>query len=168
MLSMLANLLKALNSESAPGQISLAFVFAMLVAFTPMWSFHNLVLLLLVLVLRTNISGFLVGLAFFSLIALLVDPLSVRIGEAVLTNPDWREFWTSLYQSEFWRMTAFNNTLTMGGLILGLACAPVLFVVSNLLIRQYRQHIMATIDKLKIVQALKASNFYRIYQSLAG
>ncbi|MCY0967145.1 TIGR03546 family protein [Parathalassolituus penaei] len=168
MLSMLANLLKALNSESEPGQISLAFVFGMLVAFTPMWSFHNLLLLLLVLVLRTNISGFLVGLAFFSLVALLVDPLSIRIGEAVLTNPDWREFFTGLYQSEFWRMTAFNNTLTMGGLILGLVCAPVLYVVSNVLIRQYRERVMEQVNKLKIVQVIKASNFYRMYQSLAG
>jgi uncharacterized protein (TIGR03546 family) len=168
MLSMLANLLKALNSESEPGQISLAFILAMIVALTPFWSLHNLLLVLLVLVLRTNISAFLVGLAFFSLLAFLVDPLSMRLGEAVLTNTGLQDFWTSLYQSDFWRMTGFNNTLTMGGLILGVMAAPGMYLLSNMLIRQYRDKVMESVNKMKVVQALKASSFYKIYQSLAG
>lgn len=168
MLSILANLLKALNSDSEPGQISLALVFALIVALTPFWTLHNLLLILLALVLRTNLAAFLAGLAMFSLIALLVDPVSVRMGEALLTNVAMQDFWTGLYQSEFWRMTAFNNTLTLGGLVISLLAAAPLFILSNFLIRQYRARVMAWINKLKVVQMLKASNFYRIYQSLAG
>ena len=168
MLSILANLLKALNSESEPGQISLALVFALIIALTPFWTFHNLLLILLALVLRTNLAAFLGGLALFSLIALLVDPLSVRMGEVLLTHAALQDFWTGLYQSEFWRMTAFNNTLALGGLVISLLAAAPLYIVSNYLIRQYRARFIAWVNKLRIVQMLKASNFYRIYQSLAG
>lgn len=58
MLNLLAQLLKALNSESAPGQIGLAVAFALWVAITPMWTLNNLLIFTLVLVLRVNLSAF--------------------------------------------------------------------------------------------------------------
>ena len=168
MLSSLANLLKALNSESAPWQIALALCFALPVALTPFWGLHNLLILLIVLLVRCNISSFLVGLAFFSLLAMLVDPLSVRLGESLLTNPALQELWTSMYQNDFWRLMSFNHTLTLGGFVIAMVAFVPLFVVLKLLIVQYRVRVMAWVSKLKVVQMLKASKFYNIYQSLAG
>jgi hypothetical protein len=46
--------------------------------------------------------------------------------------------------------------------------APGMYLLSNMLIRQYRDKVMESVNKMKVVQALKASSFYKIYQSLAG
>ncbi|MBM95791.1 MAG: TIGR03546 family protein [Oceanospirillaceae bacterium] len=166
MLSLLANLLKALNSESAPGQISLAIAFSAIVAFTPFLSLHNILILLIVLVVRTNLSGFLVGYVLFSMLAFFIDPLSIRLGESLLANPGLMDTWVALYQSEWWRMTAFNHTLTLGGFVIGVAAFAPVYLLSNVLIRQYRQRFMEWFMKLKVVQALQATKFYVIYQSL--
>lgn len=168
MLTMLAKLFKALNSESAPWQIALAFSLAMIVGLTPLISFHNIVVLLFAFILRINLSAFFLGVAVFSMLGFVIDPVSVRIGESLLQNPDLIASWTDMYQSDFWRMTAFNNTLTLGGLILSLVAFLPVFIVSRLLVTMYRQKLVAWFEKLKIAQVLKASKFYNVYKSIAG
>ena len=64
MLRTIAKLLKVLNSETEPGQISLGFCFALVAGLTPIWSLHNVFVLLLVLLLRVNLSAFLLGFVF--------------------------------------------------------------------------------------------------------
>ena len=83
MIETLAKLLKVLNSETSPGQISLGFCLAMIAGFTPVLSPHNLIVLLLVLVLRVNLSAFIVGWVLFSALAYALDPLFHLIGQAI-------------------------------------------------------------------------------------
>ena len=167
MLTMLAKLLKALNSESAPWQVALAFSMSLIVALTPMFSLHNLLVLLLAFVIRVNLSAFFLGVAAFSLLAMVIDPLSIQLGASLLTQPGLQDFWTELYQSDFWRMTAFNHTLVLGGLLLSLLAFIPVFVLSRLLIVMYRQRLLNWISRLKVVQVLKAGKFYNLYKSLA-
>ncbi len=168
MLRVLANLLKVLNSETNPGQISLAFCFAMVAGLTPFWSVHNLVVLLLVLLIRVNLSAFLLGLACFSGLAYLLDPLFHRIGLAVLTAGSLEGFWTALYSSTLWRIERFNNTIVMGSLLFSLTFFLPLYLLSNLGIRRYREHVLAWVEKTRVMQMLKASRFYSLYQSVSG
>ena len=74
MIRAIIKLLRVLNSEAAPAQIGLALAFALIMGLTPLWSLHNLAVLLLVLVLRVNLSAFLLGTAVFSGLAYLLDP----------------------------------------------------------------------------------------------
>lgn len=168
MLRLLANLLRVLNSESNPGQISLAFCFAMVAGLTPFWSLHNLLVLLLVLLIRVNLSAFLVGLMFFSGVAYLLDPLFNRIGLAILTADSLEGLWTSLYNSTLWRLERFNNTIVMGSLSFSLVLFIPLHLLSNLGIRRYRAHVLAWVEKTRLMQILKASRFYSLYQSVSG
>ena len=168
MLTFLAKLLSALNSEASPGQEAFAFALAMIVGFTPFWSFINLFVLLIALLLRINFSAFIFGVMVFSLVGYAVDPLSARLGETLLLNPDLRETWTAMYQNEWLRILAFNNTVTLGGLIIGLIALIPVTVASRLLVLQYRHRFMAWINKLKVVQMLKASKFYHLYNTFAG
>lgn len=167
MLTMLAKLLKALNSESAPGQVALAFSLALIVGLTPLFSLHNLLVLLLAFIVRINLSAFFVAVAFFSGLAFFIDPLSLSLGESLLHNSALEATWTSLYQSDFWRLTAFNNTLVLGGIVIALVAFIPLFIISRLLIVMYREKLLSWFEKLKIVQVLKASKFYNLYRSLA-
>jgi uncharacterized protein (TIGR03546 family) len=168
MLRLLANLLRVLNSESNPGQISLAFCFAMVAGLTPFWSLHNLLVLLLVLLIRVNLSAFLMGLAFFSGAAFLLDPLFNRIGLAILTADSLERLWTSLYNSALWRIERFNNTIVMGSLSFSLVLFIPLYLLSNWGIIRYRAHVLAWVERTRLMQLLKASRFYSLYQSVSG
>lgn len=168
MLKLLAKLLKVLNSDAEPGQISLALSLAMVAGLTPLLSLHNLLVLLLVLVLRANLSAFLLGLLFFTGVAYLLDPLFHALGLAVLTTSGLQGLWTSLYNIALFRLENFNNSIVMGSLLFSLILFVPLFVVANLLIRKYRQYILAWVEKSRIMQFFKASRFYTIYKSVTG
>jgi len=168
MLDMLAKLLKALNAEGNPTQISLGFAAGMIVGLTPVWSLHNLLLVFLVFLLRINLSAFFLSFAVFSGIAYLVDPIMDKIGEALLTSPALNDLWTSLYHQDIWRLAHFNNTLTLGSLISAVAIAIPLVFVSNFLVINYRSHVLSWVRKSRVMQLLKASRFYRVYDSLSG
>lgn len=168
MLTMLAKLLKALNSESAPWQIALALALSMIIGLTPLWSLHNLVILLLAMIIRVNLSAFFLGILVFTGIGMaLVDPWSIQLGDELLTRPDLQTLWTELYAQDFWRMLAFNHTLTLGGVCLALIAFIPVFVISLILVRVYRERVLNWVNKLKITQMLKASTFYSLYQKFA-
>jgi len=168
MIKLLAKLLRVLNSETEPGQISLGLCFAMIAGLTPLLSLHNLLVLFLVLILKVNLSAFLLGLVAFTGVAYLLDPLFHQIGLAVLTLPALADLWTALYQSVWWRLEHFNNSIVMGSLVFSLALFIPVFMLANLLIRRYRQHILAWVQKTRIMQMLKASKLYQTYQSLTA
>ncbi|MDT7041333.1 TIGR03546 family protein [Candidatus Nitronereus thalassa] len=166
MLRLIARLLRVLNSETNPGQVSLGFCFAMVAGFTPLWNVHNLVVLLLVLILRVNLSAFLIGLAVFSGFAFLLDPVFHWNGMQMLNAPSLEGLWTSLYNSTPWRFTRFNNTVVIGSLVFSLALFFPLYFLSNVLILRYRAHVLAWVEKTRLMQFFKASKVYQMYQSL--
>lgn len=168
MLTIVAKLFKIINSETEPFQISLALCFAMVAGLTPLWRLHNGVVILLVLLLRVNLSAFILGWLGFSGIAYLLDPLFHRLGLIILTSDSLQTLWTMLYNSTLWRITHFNNSVVMGSLMVSLILFLPLFLASNLIIRKYRDHILAWLRKTRLVQVIKASKFYNIYQSVSG
>ncbi len=168
MVRTVAKLLRVLNSETEPGQISLGFCFALVAGLTPLWSLHNLVVLLLVLILRVNLSAFLLGLLFFSGLAYLLDPLFHRLGLALLTAGSLEGLWTSLYNTTLWRLERFNNSIVMGSLVFSLVVFVPFYLLSNMLIRRYRAHVLSWVQKTRLMQMFRASKLYNAYQTISG
>ncbi|NNG01786.1 MAG: TIGR03546 family protein [Desulfobacteraceae bacterium] len=168
MIDMIAKLIKVLNSETEPGQISLAVCFAMIMGFTPLWSIHNAIVLLLVLIIRLNLSTFLLAWGVFSAIAYLLDPLFHRIGLSVLTAESLNGTWTVLYNNIWFRLDGFNNSVAMGSLVFSLVLFIPVFLVLNMVIRRYREHILTWVKKTRIVQMLETSKLYQAYQTVSG
>lgn len=168
MLTLLARFLRALNSESGAWALAIAFVLGMIMGFTPLWRVHNLVILLIALLFRVNLSGFILSFIICSGIAYLLDPLFHQVGFAILSAESWQPVWQSMYSSAFWRVVQFHHTITLGSLVISLAFAPILAVVSFWIVSQYRQRIQVWFNKLKVVQALKANRFWAIYSDLRG
>ena len=168
MLKMIAKLLKVLNSENEPGQISLAFCFALIMGFTPLYSLHNILVVLAVLLVRVNLSAFILGSVVFSGIAYLLDPLFHHLGLFILQLKALEGLWTLFYNLTILRLANFNNSIVMGSLVFGLILFVPFYYFSNLLILKYREHVLAWIQKTKLMQAFKANRFYRIYQSVTG
>ena len=168
MIDAVARLLKVLNSETDPGQISLALCLSMVAGFTPVLAPHNLVVLLLVLVLRVNLSAFGLGWVFFSAVAYILDPLFHRIGLALLTAPALTGVWTGFYNTAWFRLDRLNNTIVMGSLFFSLALFIPGYIVFNQLIRRYREHILSWVRKTRLMQAFKATKLFEVYQSVSG
>jgi len=168
MVKLLAKLLKVLNSETEPGQISLGLCLAMIFGFTPLFSLHNLLVLLLVLLLRANLSMFIVGWGVFSAIAYLLDPLFHALGLAVLQAPALESFWIVLYNMVLFRLAHFNNSIVMGSLLVSLALFLPVYLVANRLIRAYRDSVLAWVRKLRIVEMLRTSRLFQVYQTLSN
>ncbi|MDF1764474.1 MAG: TIGR03546 family protein, partial [Oleibacter sp.] len=141
MLTLLAKLFSALNSESAPGQVAFAFALAMIVGFTPFLSVINLFVVLVVMFLRINVSAFLLGVLVFSAIGYMIDPLSIMLGEWLLLKPELRSFWTDLYQNEWMRVLAFNHTVTLGGFCIALIALLPMTLIMRQLVIQYRHRV---------------------------
>jgi uncharacterized protein (TIGR03546 family) len=76
--------------------------------------------------------------------------------------------WTFLYNTLPGRLDRINNTVVTGSLAVSLALAIPAFLVFNMLIKKYRERVLAWVEKSHIVQALKANRFYRIYQSVSA
>jgi uncharacterized protein (TIGR03546 family) len=164
----LAKFLKILNSDAAPGQISLGFGFAMIAGLTPVISLHNLVVLFLVLVLRVNLSSFLLGFALFSGLSFALDPLFHRIGLTVLTAPALEGFWTALYNSTLWRLERFNNSVVMGSLIVSLSLFAPLVLIGNRLVQAYRDHILTWVKSTRLMQVFRLSKLHEYYETVSG
>ncbi|MDH4162775.1 MAG: TIGR03546 family protein [Nitrospirota bacterium] len=167
MLSMIAKLLKVLNSEADPFQISVALGLSMITGFLPLFTPLNLLILLLVLVLRVNISSYLLGSAFFAGIAWFLDPIFHRIGLAVLTAGALEGSWTALYNTVLGRLQRFNNSVVMGSVIFSALFFVPLVLLLNIAIRKYRDHVLLWVKKTRFMQILMASKFYDLYEKLS-
>jgi len=168
MIKMIAKLFKVLNSETEPGQISLAFCLAMILGLTPLMSLHNLVVILLMLLVRVNLSACILGWIFFSGIAYILDPLFNLIGLAVLTSKGLEGLWTSLYNITLFRLAKFNNSIVMGSFLFSLIFFIPLYLLSNQGIRKYRVYVLEWVQKTRLMKAFKANKLYKTYQAVSG
>ena len=168
MIKMIAKLFKVLNSETEPGQISLAFCLAMILGLTPLMSLHNLVVILLMLLVRVNLSACILGWIFFSGIAYILDPLFNLIGLAVLTSKGLEGLWTSLYNITLFRLAKFNNSIVMGSFLFSLIFFIPLYLLSNQGIRKYRVYVLEWVQKTRLMKAFKANKLYKAYQAVSG
>ncbi len=168
MLTLLVKLFNALNSESSSRQIALAISLGFIVGLSPFFTLHNILLLLIVLFIRVHIGSFILSVGFFSGLSYLLSGIIVQLGEYLLTNDDLTGFFTKLYQLDLFKLAHYHHTYTLGAIVLGLLLALPLYFLSNTLIQKYRIHIKAFFEKLRIVKALKASKFYRLYSELTA
>lgn len=163
---LLAKLFKALNSDASPWQLAFGIMFGMLMGLTPWLGIHSLLILFGVLFLRINLSAFILSWLFFSGLSFPLNSVMVDLGESLLTNEGLNSIWTSLYSTYIGQLSQFYHTLTLGSLVLAVLLAPLILVLSKILIVQYRIELMTWANKLKIVQFIKGSNLYRLYQAL--
>lgn len=166
MLGFIAKLLKVLNSDDNPAQVALAVVFALILGLTPLMSPHNILILLLVLLLRVNLSFFILSFVFFSGLAYLLDPLSNQLGANLLHNDGLNGLWTALYQSSFWRFMGYNNTLILGSLCLAVIFAVPVYLAVIWAITRYRDHLRAKFAQTRLMLFVKSTRLFSLYNAL--
>ncbi|HRY29329.1 MAG TPA: TIGR03546 family protein [Elusimicrobiota bacterium] len=164
-IKLILKLINILNKEASPRQIAAGIALGSIAGITPTASLHNLPVLVLILLLRVNISSAFVSLAAFSAFSYFLDPLFNKIGYALLTLPALKHFWTELYNTPLLAWTNFNNTLTLGSLVFALLLFGPLYFVLAWAVKTYREKFLEKVRTWKIVQMLKASKLYGLYAS---
>ncbi len=148
---MFAKLLKVLNSEANPAQIGLAFSFSMISGFLSFFSPVNFIVLLVVFILRVNLSAYLIGTVLFSGVSYLLEPLFHKIGLVLLTAGPLEELWTAMYDSSIWRIQRFNNSVVMGSFVVAALSFVPLLLLSNAAIRRYRERVLGWVRKTRLL-----------------
>lgn len=174
----IARLFAALNSNTKPRQISAAIAFAFLLSCfsytSPGWFLpFNLLwisLFIITFFLKINQAIELMFLAIFKLITIFLEPLFSIIGEAILKTPFlYDNIFSSLYNVPFLFFTRFNHTVVMGGLIVGILLFAPMYLLSNLLVKLYREHLREKLANLRIVKALqKQPIFAKLSKTFRG
>jgi uncharacterized protein (TIGR03546 family) len=166
-LEILVKLVKILRSAASPNQIAMGFVFGMIIGLTPFWSFHNLILIVLLVILNINIASAIFSFIIFTAIAYLIDPLFHSFGFVLLVDMEGlKDFWTWLVHLPILAWSRYNNTVVIGSLVCALIAAlPVYFLIKTGVI-SYRENIDAKMQKWKIVQAVKSSKIYLFYEKI--
>ena len=98
----------------------------------------------------------------------MLDPVMNMVGESLLTNQSLLAMWTAFYNTGIGRLSQFYHTLTLGSLIISLILFPLVLFASKFLVIKYRQHFLVWVEKWRIVQVVKGSRVYQIYQGIGG
>jgi len=151
----LMKFLKILNSEAEPWQIGAGFAIGLFLGITPLVSLHNILLIMLLLVVRVNITSALVSLGIFKAVSLATDPISDQIGRYLLGLDPLAGVWRFLSETPGLALFNLNNTLVLGSLMIALVCALPVFLIMMMLVSLYRNKLKEKVSKWKIVKALK-------------
>lgn len=168
-LKLLSKLVSLLRSADSAWGIAWGFSLGAVLGLTPFLGLHTALIVLLICVLRVNVSAALFAWLLFGAVAWALDPVFHSLGFFALTGiPALQPLWTDLYNAPVAPLTRFNNTVMMGSWIVSL----LLLVPNALLFRafvlRYRESWNARIQKWKVVRALNASGFVQTLWKLRG
>jgi len=156
-LGLLRKLISGLSENTTPGQIAGGVAFGVIIGLVPKANLTAQILLVLLMIFRTNVSVALVTATLVTLITPLTDLAANPLGFAVLQAPALNGMWTKLYNMPVVPWTDFNNTIVMGSLLIGILLFAPVFVAAKkaavLYDSTYRQKILGS----KFVKALKSS-----------
>ena len=157
MISYIVKLLKALNTNSHPGEIAHAVAIGVLLGFMPKDNALWYLLFVLFLFVRVHKGAFLLTVLAASLLARLFDPLFDAIGYAVLTFSPLEPVYAALLDIPFVAFTKFNNTVVAGAVVSGLILYIPVYILIRILIKSWRTHLAPALARSKFMQA-----FYQI------
>jgi uncharacterized protein (TIGR03546 family) len=167
LIKFIAKLIEILRSAASPNQIAFGFVLGMAIGLTPLWSLHNLVIFILIVILNVNITMAIFSFGIFSGLAYLIDPLLHNIGFFILVDlSSLHGLWTAMYNFPILALSKYNNTVVMGSLICSILLIFPMFFLTKKAVVVYRENIDTKMEKWKIVQAVKGSKIYSIYEKI--
>ncbi|CAN0212575.1 unnamed protein product, partial [Chrysoparadoxa australica] len=150
LLKQIFNLLKLLNSDTGTISLSSGIALGFVLGMSPFLSLQGLLIIILCLFFRVQLGALFVSSFFFGFAAYLMDPMFHSIGTKLLTDPGLKSLWTTLFNMPLIPLTRFNNTIVLGAGVLGFALTPVVFILSNILIKKYRELIVERIKNTKL------------------
>ncbi len=148
----IAKLVAALNSNRRPGEIAAGAAFGLLLALVPAGNLLWILLFAVTFFLKINLGIEMLVLAILKLFVFLLDGLLHSIGLAVLTAPPLFGWFTWLYNMPTLPFFRFQNTVVMGGFLVGLLLWLPAYFLAIRFVRIYRDRLRDRIASSKVVQ----------------
>ncbi len=155
MISFIAKLVVALNSNSRPSELASGIAFGFWLALIPGGNLLWTVLFILAFLLKHNLAALLLSMGLFRLVTPLTDSLLDRLGSRVLESPSFQDFFTGLYNTPIVPYSSFNNTVVMGGFLSGIILWIPVFFLFLQLVKVYRKTIAPRLAENKVIKSLK-------------
>lgn len=162
MLTLIAKILKVLNSEASPWQIGWAIGLGLLAGLLP-FGFLTLLILLIVCLFTINLSTFLLVWGLCSGLMFIFGDVLEALTWQYAQQPGLLQL---LASTETLQLLHLHHTLVLGAFVLGLLLLLPIAWLGSLLVAQYRLRVMSKLQKLRIVQMLNATKLVQLYQKL--
>ena len=117
----------------------------------------NLIAVALMMILgatRVNLGAGMLAAFIFSWVGMLTDPLTHRVGLAILEIESLRPFYMSLYNLPLVPWTHFNNSIVLGSLLLGIALLYPVYRLTEPQFEKYAPKLEERLKKFKVVKLL--------------
>lgn len=164
LLKFIQQMLRALNSDGTPGQVGMGMALGLALGLTPLLSLHNLVVLAVAMLTTVSFPGVVLGWVVAVPIGFLLDPLFDRVGMALLTNDALMPLWTWVVNTPVVALSGLNNSIVLGSLVIWLVLLIPSFFLFRVLVARYRVHVLAYVQRWRVVQILKSSKVWSVYQ----
>jgi uncharacterized protein (TIGR03546 family) len=158
------SLVKALNSDGTPGQVAMGMALGLAFGLTPLVSLHNLVVLAVAMLTTVSFPGVFVGWAIATPIGFLLDPLFDRVGMSLLMNDALAPLFVWIINTPVVALARLNNSIVLGSLVVWLVALVPMFFVFRVLVARYRADIYAHVQKWRVVQVVKGSKLWNVYE----
>ncbi len=166
---LVAKLIALLNSNKRAAEVGAAVAFGFWIACVPATNLLFALLVLVVVLVKVNLGMAIVSSLGFSIFISALDPLAMRLGEAILRSPALTDLFTRFAAMPIVPWTRFNDTLVMGTLVGGAILFVPITLLAAMLVRLYRKHIHARIANSKLVKAFMATPFaQKVASALQG
>ena len=159
LLKQIFGLLKLLNSDTGTNQIAAGFVLGM----TPSFSLQTIIIIFLILIFRIQIGAVFLSAFFCTFFAYILDPVFVAVGNHVLEMDILKDTFIMLYNLPIIPFTRFNNSLVMGSGIVAFLLSPIVFLLTKVLIKKYREKVLDKLSQTKLWNAVKATSLFQWY-----
>lgn len=165
LVKLVQSIVKALHSEGTPGQVAMGLVLGSIVGLTPLMSLHNALVFGLIIILNVSFPGAMLGIAVFTPLGFLLDPLFDAVGHRLLAqSPALTPLWTSLYNTPVVPLSSFNNTVVLGSLVVSLALFVPLWLGFRWGVARYRATVGERIRRSALYKTVTASKLYNVYR----
>ncbi|MFA6091931.1 MAG: TIGR03546 family protein [Elusimicrobiota bacterium] len=155
LLKPLRYLAQALAAQDSPRRLAAGFALGAFAGLIPKSSLFAQIALMLIAALQVNAAAGYCSAALFSLLAPVLDPLTHRIGLFFLTGiPALGPLWTRLYNLPVAPWTGFNNTVTLGSVIVGAIVLYPFYKLMTPVFARYSETLGARIRRFKVTQLL--------------
>lgn len=155
MISFIAKLVVALNSNSRPGEMASGIAFGLLLALIPDGNLLWFSIFIIAFFIKHNIAALLLSMGLFRIFISVLDPFLDLLGGWLLKISTLHDFFTVLYNIPLFSYSNFNNTVVMGGFILGIILWIPVFILFTILIKIYRKKIAPKVANSKFIKFVK-------------
>src|SRR5574344_467950 len=168
MIKPVVNLVKALSTNTKPGEIAHAFACGILLGFMPknnlLWS----ILFVFILFMRIQRSALTLSLILGVLIAPALDNCFDSVGWWILTREGAIPTYRYLLDIPFVAFTKFNNTVVMGSLACGIMAYIPLYWLCRGFIMLWRKYLANALNKWKVIKVIRNLPFVEKIAQIAS